>query len=214
MTGKSSQLIRRQSNKIMVWRLFTYYIPHDRGYAPNPYFGVCTLNTCKPQIRREAEIGDWLVALKKDRVICAMKVTRKMTMKEYWHFCRENLPGKIPPQSPLCADKRQLYGDCQYDFSATKPVLLKGMHDKSQFDKDLKGEYGLVSDEFIYFGSYEKRLPPELHPIAQDSSGNWLGRPRKSTANDIYRVSFINWYRSLRHENKAILGKPSDDPLK
>jgi Nucleotide modification associated domain 2 len=25
-------------------RLFTYVIPNDGGFAPNPFFGACTLN--------------------------------------------------------------------------------------------------------------------------------------------------------------------------
>ena len=34
--------------------------PRDYGFAPNPYFGYCTLATCKPVIRRCAGVGDWI----------------------------------------------------------------------------------------------------------------------------------------------------------
>jgi hypothetical protein len=43
-------------------RLFTYVIAEDWGFAPNPFFGVLTLNCCKPQIRQQAEVGDWVAA--------------------------------------------------------------------------------------------------------------------------------------------------------
>jgi hypothetical protein len=43
-------------------RLFTYVITHDAGFAPNPFYGVLTLNFCKPLIRRTAEVGDWVAA--------------------------------------------------------------------------------------------------------------------------------------------------------
>lgn len=34
-------------------KIFTYIMTDDRGFAPNPYFGLCTLACCKPKIRRE-----------------------------------------------------------------------------------------------------------------------------------------------------------------
>lgn len=36
-------------------------VARDYGFAPNPFFGVCTLATCKPRIRSVAQIGDWVV---------------------------------------------------------------------------------------------------------------------------------------------------------
>ena len=39
-------------------RLFTYVIVSDSGFAPNPYWGYCTLATCKPVIRRVAKADD------------------------------------------------------------------------------------------------------------------------------------------------------------
>jgi hypothetical protein len=41
--------------------LHSYVVARDYGFAPNPFFGVCTLATCKPLIRRIAHIGDWIV---------------------------------------------------------------------------------------------------------------------------------------------------------
>ena len=41
-------------------RLFTYVITEDGGFAPNPFHGVLTLNCCKPEIRKQAEVGDWV----------------------------------------------------------------------------------------------------------------------------------------------------------
>src|SRR5712671_5339411 len=33
-------------------RLYSYVVARDFGFAPNPFFGVCTLATCKPDIRK------------------------------------------------------------------------------------------------------------------------------------------------------------------
>lgn len=37
-----------------VGTLFSYVVATDSGFAPNPFFGVCTLACCKPAIRRAA----------------------------------------------------------------------------------------------------------------------------------------------------------------
>jgi hypothetical protein len=42
-------------------KLYSYVVARDYGFAPNPFFGVCTLATCKPQIRKHAQVGDWIV---------------------------------------------------------------------------------------------------------------------------------------------------------
>jgi len=83
--------------------LYSYCIPFDDGAAPNPYWGTCTLVICKPVIRRKAQVGDWIVGTgSKDspignineKLVYAMKVTQKMTMKEYEEYIRRHLPTK------------------------------------------------------------------------------------------------------------------------
>ncbi|MEQ8924467.1 MAG: hypothetical protein RLO81_01575, partial [Fulvivirga sp.] len=65
-------------------RLFSYCIPTDDGAAPNPYFEICTLTICKPVIRRNASVGDWIAGVGSKNVcgidysgklVYAMKVT-------------------------------------------------------------------------------------------------------------------------------------------
>lgn len=197
----------------MDWRLFTYNIRHDTGYAPNPFFGVCTLNTCKPQIRREANEGDWIVALKRDRVVCVMRITKKMTMAEYWHYCVRHLPEKIPPQTDRNGDPRRLVGDCQYDFSSGNAQILQGRHKPGQVQTDLSGKNALLSEHFVYFGNLEMRLPRELVPIAQYSNGNWIGQARKSSSNAPHRRAFLDWVTNLPCGDRVVLGQPTDNPI-
>lgn len=40
--------------------LYSYVITRDYGFAPNPFWNVCSLATCKPQIRQHASVGDWI----------------------------------------------------------------------------------------------------------------------------------------------------------
>jgi hypothetical protein len=70
-------------------RLFSYVLRHDSGFAPNPFWGYCTLACCKPVIRRVAEVGDWIVGtgsvenVGTNKLIYAMKVTEKLTFEQY-----------------------------------------------------------------------------------------------------------------------------------
>ena len=70
-------------------RLYSYVVARDYGFAPNPFYRVCTLATCKPIIRKAAAIGDWVVGTgskERDRqafLVYAMRVTEAMTFNEY-----------------------------------------------------------------------------------------------------------------------------------
>jgi Nucleotide modification associated domain 2 len=84
--------------------LFSYVVRDDAGSAPNPYWGVCTLVICKPRIRRAAQVGDWVVGTGsarspigniKERVVYVMRVTDKMTLREYDAWAQEYGPEKV-----------------------------------------------------------------------------------------------------------------------
>ncbi|HAT2715113.1 TPA: hypothetical protein I8303_003898, partial [Aeromonas hydrophila] len=72
-------------------RVHSYVVRYDSGFAPNPFYEYCTLATCKPNIRKGADIGDWVVGSgSNDRsvrrggyLVYAMQVTETMTFDEY-----------------------------------------------------------------------------------------------------------------------------------
>ena len=71
-----------------IFRLYSYVVRSDNGAAPNPFFGCCTLAICKPRIRREAAVGDWIagIASKKlgaGRLTYAMRVSEVVPMLDY-----------------------------------------------------------------------------------------------------------------------------------
>jgi len=70
-------------------KLYSYVVMHDTGFAPNPFFGYCTLACCKPEIRRSAQKGDWVVGLtpkaKGNRIVYFMRVDDVMeSFADYW----------------------------------------------------------------------------------------------------------------------------------
>ena len=72
-------------------RIHSYVVRYDSGFAPNPFYGHCTLVTCKPGIRRSAEVGDWVIGSGSNargvgrggHLVYGMRVTEVMTLDEY-----------------------------------------------------------------------------------------------------------------------------------
>lgn len=135
-----------------------------------------------------------------DRVVYAMKVTGKVTMEEYDHFCREKHPKKIPDWRGH--DYRLRVGDCIYDFSqGHSPKLRLSVHDDGNRERDLSGQYALLSTHFYYFGDKPVELPDHLRPIIKQGQGH------KSDANDPYVEQFVKWIEAKFKPNK-LYGEP------
>jgi hypothetical protein len=79
-------------------KLFSYVVDHDLGYSPNPFGRYCTLAHCKfstsgrANIVELAQIDDWVCgtgglssqSAGHGRLIYAMRVTDKLTLKDYY----------------------------------------------------------------------------------------------------------------------------------
>lgn len=189
-------------------RLFSYCIPVDDGAAPNPFWGICTLVICKPVIRRNAQVGDWIVGTGstkygfQNQVVYAMEVTEKMTMKDYDMFCKDKLPKKIPNWESK--NLKNKVGDCIYDFSIDPPSIREGVHSSYNMDTDLKGEFALLSTHFYYFGKNPVQLPEHLLAIVKQ------GQAHKSTANNPYVENFIDWITTFRSALNKINSLPKE----
>lgn len=192
--------------------LFSYVVRYDDGAAPNPYGGVCTLVICKPVIRRTAEKGDWIVGLgsksnpvKKDysgRIVYVMKITEKMTMKEYDEYTKERLPEKIPDLSS--ADKYRRLGDSIYNFSLKGIPQRPGVHKRKNRKTDMSGKFALLSKEFVYFGDQTILPPPSLKGILHSYRGH------RSTMNGPYVNDFLAWWKTNRTDfaSRRVRGEP------
>ena len=140
---------------------------HDNRFAPNPLFGVLTLATCKPAMRRNTKIGNWIAGwtskqlkdspteVGKEKLIYLAKVTQKLSFAEYWEKYEQKRPVKTEDTKVI-----QRYGDNIYKPNPTNPKefiqIENNFHGKDKMDKDLRGEYVLICEEFYYFS----RLSP------------------------------------------------------
>lgn len=194
-------------------RLFTYTIAVDAGSAPNPFNGMCSLAICKPQIRREAEPGDWVAGLgSKDapggdlsgHLVYAMKVDEVVSLEDYDRLAPERWPHRIPNLKSMALQDR--LGDCIYDFSNGSPKQRGGVHLPGDADVDLGGKNVLISRDFYYFGSRAKRLPDDLLSICHQMPG------RRSNANAPYFKLFVEWVRSVALVPGQLYGWPDFIP--
>jgi len=195
--------------------LFSYVVRYDDGAAPNPYGDVCTLVICKPVIRKTAKVGDWIVGLgakstpvKKDysgRIVYVMRVTKKMTMKEYDKYTKKYLPEKIPDLSS--AERHRWLGDSIYNFSAKGIPQIKGVHKRENRKKDMSGKFALLSNEFVYFGDQAVPLPSPLKGILHSNQNH------RSTLNGPYVNVFLTWWNTNRTDfaSRRVRGEPQWD---
>ncbi|HET6615165.1 MAG TPA: hypothetical protein VFH62_04685 [Dehalococcoidia bacterium] len=192
--------------------LFTYTIVTDDGAAPNPFWGVCTLVICKPQIRKAARPGDWVIGIgsahapgignAQGKVVYAMRVSETMPIEAYDAYCRMHLPGKLP--DPRSKEPRHWAGDCIYDYSVGggSPRLRPSVHGEVNRSTDLGGKNALLSDHFFYFGDKPLDLPEHLFGMCHPTQGH------RSRLNDRYVQPFVTWITSLGLEPNQLYGDP------
>jgi hypothetical protein len=199
----------RRLVQLVVATLFSYCIPTDDGAAPNPYWGVCSLAICKPKIRKKAKLHDWVVGTGSknspigdisNSVVYAMRVTRRITMRDYDRIGRSELPGKIPDWES--ADFRRRVDDSIYDFSTSPATIRRSVHDERNRKRDLSGEYVLLSTHFYYFGDRPVALPDHLQAIIKAGQGH------KRIEDADLAQQFVTWIEAL----EVVRGEPIGGP--
>ena len=141
-------------------KVFYYVVDHDNGFAPNPYFGFCTLCRCKynetgektkaqrghKNIVELAEVGDWIIgtggASKRSaghgNLVYAMQIDEKVNRGENFSERR------------FAVKKRTDRGEYQEKMGDNLPPL-------NEFERD--NQFALISWNFWYFGSKAICIP-------------------------------------------------------
>jgi len=181
-------------------KIYSYVLRFDDGAAPNPFWGTCTLTICKPVIRRNANIGDWVIGTGSKNAKCndgnihnlsnnivyAMKISDVKTLEQYDTFCKANLPNKIP--NWRTKDWRFRMGDCIYDYSnGATPSIRQSVHNEGNRKRDLSGFNSLLSTHFYYFGEKARPLPTDLMRLIKRNQGH-----RKIKNQELIK-NFENW---------------------
>lgn len=198
-------------------RLFSYVVARDYGFAPNPFFGICSLATCKPRIRKTASIGDWIVGTGsklKGRQRClvyVMCVTEAVAFDEYWKD--ERFRRKKPN---LSGSLKQAFGDNIYfqdDFGQWQQQdshhsYQGGTPNPHNIRNDTQVDRVLLSTVYAYWGGSGPEIPRQFsedYGVDVFALRNHKCRFPKELVSD-----FLNWFSTL--DASGYLGEPLDWP--
>lgn len=178
-------------------RLHSYVVARDFGFAPNPFYGTCTLATCKPVIRRVAQVGDVVVGTGsrsyglEGRLVFAMVVSETLSYDEYWSDVRF-----LEKRPSLLGSKKQSFGDNIYHRARGKWVqanshhsLASGKANPLNVAHDTQSPRVLVAERFVYWGGEGPRIPSRFRD-PEDICGH---RGHRSNFSDRLLQRFIRW---------------------
>jgi len=194
-------------------RLWTYKISRDYGFAPNPFFGFCTVACCKPDIRRGAALGDLIVGCGSaklslvGRAIYAMKVTEKLTFQQYWDDARF-----IRKRPVFTAGVAHEYGDNIYHHNAEGAWIQEDSHhsleagewNELNASRDLGADAVLISTDFVYWGRLAPNIPEHLRTFDGDDLYPNVRNLRNSYS-EPFKAAASEWFDGL---DKGRFGRP------
>ncbi|MHB0926349.1 MAG: Nmad2 family putative nucleotide modification protein [Gallionellaceae bacterium] len=194
--------------------LYIYVVDRDFGFAPNPFHGYCTLATCKPKIRRHAQIGDWIMGVGGCRLkatgnsIYLMKVSEILTFNEYWsdeRFYRKR-PARNGSLVMMVGDNiyHQEPGSDSWIQEDSHHSNPDGTTNQKNLERDTSAENVLVSNHFYYFG---KSAPPI--DLASIGYKNHIGESKKLIANEDVAIFLYG----IEQQNKGGMNLVLDDPF-
>jgi len=159
--------------------IYSYVVRYDSAFAPNPFYGFCTLATCKPPIRKSAQVGDWIVGSASNsrpikrggHIVYAMRVTEAVPFDVYATDPRfeSKKPFRQGSRKQSCGDniyfRENIDGEWQQrdSFHSQENGQLHRRH----VNRDTGVNRVLISNDFVYFGGEGPKFPENL----QDRTG-------------------------------------------
>lgn len=149
-------------------RLYSYIVARDYGFAPNPFYGFCTLATCKPKIRGGASLGDWIIGTgaksrydMAGRLIYAMQVSEVLNFSTYWNDSRF-----LAKRPNVRGSLKIMYGDNIYHRVGKRWVqadshhsLANGRPNNANIARDTGTDRVLIATKFVYWGASAPAIP-------------------------------------------------------
>lgn len=198
-------------------RLYVYIVRYDIGFAPNPFYGFCTLATCKPGIRKGAEVGDWIAGISSKQegqdglLVYAMRVDEFLTFDEYWDDSRFRYKKPYPSGSI-----KQRYGDNIYHHDLdvdswiqedSRHSLDDGSPNIDHINKDTQPPRVLISNYYIYYGNKAIAIPSHFRDW-QGTDICGCGRNYRYNYPEELSASFTDWLDTQVQEHGGIVGEP------
>lgn len=152
--------------------LYSYIVEHDMGFAPNPFFGVCTLAACKPIIRRRIQKGDFVMGTggakraRTGHLVFWLRVGDIMTFDQYsrdlaYRNKRPQMNGSLKAafgDNIYSKDEGGVYQQA-YSFHSNRDG---SRHYGNYYDDVGKTDKIILSTDFAYFGGSGPKVPDDL----------------------------------------------------
>lgn len=186
-------------------RLFSYIVARDYGFAPNPFYGWCTLATCKPIIRGSANIRDWIIGTGAKtnynlagHLIFAMQVSETLSFDDYWTDSRFACKKPI-----LNGSLKQVYGDniyhrdCEIWTQADSHHSLEGgLPNDRNIGRDTNTDRVLVANRFVYFGASAPAIPGAFRSCSPSGKDLCCQRQGHQILSEQVTAEFGRWLES------------------
>jgi hypothetical protein len=175
-------------------RLYSHILTVDRGLAPNPFWGYCTMAVCAPNhMGIKVHNGDWIIGFSSvargNRLIYAMQLSLEpLPFKTYFHD-----PRFINKRPNIEGDWKERCGDNMYYKGEDgnwkqHPTLFHT--DQPTIDQDLKHPYVFISEHFYYFGADAVEIPDVYKDLILKRQGCKYNFPSELVK------AFVDWLKS------------------
>jgi hypothetical protein len=179
----------------------------DTGFAPNPFYGYCTLAACTPNhMHALLDKGDYIAGFFTDRaapyLVYWLKVDEVLDYDEYFHDPRfkRKRPNLSGTWLSRCGDN--IYCRDKLGKWVQKDTLYH--KEKDLFDKDTHYAVVYIGREFSYFGanaySRNNRLPKDCRGVLKKGKGIKYTEGKRHP----YYTRYLSWLNSKplgRHGN-------------
>lgn len=190
----------------MIERLCTYIVRVDSGFAPNPFWDVCTLAVCTPNHQGvRLKNGDWVAGfLTKKRghkFLYAMEISEILGLNEYFHDQRFALKKPL-----LQGSWKERCGDNFYSKKDNGDWIQhrNRFHLSDEFlVKDTRYPRVLIGQRFWYLGKSAIQPPLIFAPLIG-------GRGARVNHDPILVLKFCEWVSESFEVGRYDL--PNDNP--
>lgn len=185
-------------------RLCTYVVKIDTGFAPNPFWGYCTLAACTPNHKgAKIQTGDWIMGNTSvatgNKLLYVMQVSEVLPFDKYFNDPRfqNKKPQYGKTWREICGDniyyrtERGLWAQLPNPCHNTLAIMLQ----------DTKNPRVFIGDHFYYFGENAPDIPENFDRLILRSQGiKWQ--------EGILAEQFLRWIE--KNFETGVQGDPKD----
>ncbi len=196
-------------------RLYSYVVARDYGFAPNPFFGYCSLATCKPRIRSVATVGDWVIGTGAKTkyglsgyLLYAMRVDEALDFNTYWSDARFLCKRPI-----LNGSLKQIYGDNIYHRHRGRWRQADSHHsyeagkiNRNNVKRDTSVDRVLISRTFVFYGDQAILIPRRLRDFKKTGEDICCPGQGHRVFSDALPKALVKWLE--KRDEWGLLGMP------